>query len=145
MRRGRAAASRSGSVGVLDAGVVLARLDRRRRGHAIVVELFERSRHEQTRLYVSIVNLAEVLQHAREYTDATGLDPVTLLAAYRVELHQPDVDVARRAARLASLDDASLADRFAVATADTLGARLFTTEATLASHCARLKLPVTRV
>lgn len=131
--------------GVLDAGAVLARLDRRRRGHATVVDLLERCRRNELALHMSVVNLAESLEHGREYAAATGLDVVTLLAAYHVQVHRPDVDVARRVARLATLEDASLGDRFALATADILRARLFTTDTTLAGHCARVQVPATRL
>ena len=130
---------------MLDAGVVLTRLDRRRRGHALVVELFDRCQRDEISLYVSVVNLAEALQHARAYVEATGLDVVTLLRACHIQLHRPDADTARRVARLASLPDASLADRVAVATADALSARLFTTDAALAGHRGRLGVPITRI
>jgi predicted nucleic acid-binding protein len=136
--------SRSAAAGVVDAGVVLARLDRRRRSYARVTELFNRSARRDTTLYLSIVNLAEVLQHGRRYSEATGLDLVALLAAFRVELHRPDVGVARRVAELATLEDTSLADRFAAATAEALDARLYTTDSTLVTALRRRKVPVTR-
>jgi len=143
MTRGGSPGRANDRVGVLDAGVVLARLDRKRRGHATIVDLLDRCRRDRIALHLSTVNLAEVLQHAAEYAAATGMDLVALLAAFHVQLHRPDVDVARRAARLAALEDTSLADRFALATAEALAARLFTTDASLAAHRRRLKVPVT--
>ena len=145
MKRGGALASVSDRVGVLDAGAVLARLDRRRRGHATVVDLMDRCRRDVVSLHVSVVNLAEALQHAADYSAATGLDIVTLLAGYHVQLHRPDVQIARRAARLATLHDSSLADRFALATAEALAARLFTTDAVVAACRGRVRIPITRL
>jgi len=136
--------SRSVAVGVVDAGVVLARLDRRRRSHGRIAELFQRSALGRIALYLSVVNLAEVLQHGRRYSEATGVDLVAFVAAFRVNLHRPDVDVVRRVARLAEIEDTSLADRFAAATAEALDARLYTTASTLATALRRRKVPVTR-
>ncbi len=117
--------------GVLDAGVVLARLDRERRSHAEVVGLLNASADGRIRLWISVVNLAEVLEHSRDYRRATGVDPVAVLDAFRVSLHAPDLATARRVAELSAIEDASLGDRFAVATADVLGARLYTTDRAL--------------
>jgi hypothetical protein len=89
------------------------------------------------------VNLAEVLQHAHPYTKATGIDPITVLRASRIAIDSPGLDVARGVARLGSIDDASLADRFAIATAQILGARLHTTDTSLATIGRRLRVPVT--
>ena len=130
-------------VGVLDAGVVLTRLDRRRRAHPAVVALFDRSARHGDRLHISVVNLAEVLHHARDYTEATGIDPVAVLRACGVAIDSPDIEAARRVARLASLADTSLADRFALATALMRHARLHTTDTTLAGFARRLRVPVT--
>lgn len=131
------------SVGVLDAGILLVRLDRRHRSHRQVVELLDRSAKGEIVLHISIVNLAEVLQHARDYTRETGLDPVALAHSFRVRLHAPNVDVARAAANLSALEDASLADRFAAATAEVLGARLHTTDTALSEALRRRKRLVT--
>jgi predicted nucleic acid-binding protein len=92
---------------------------------------------------VSVVNLAEVLQHSRDYVKATGVDPVSLLEGFRIAIHVPDVALARRVAELASLEDTSLADRFAAATAEALGARLYTTDSMLAAALKPRRLPVT--
>jgi predicted nucleic acid-binding protein len=89
------------------------------------------------------VNLAEVLQHAREYSKATGLDPVALLSAFKVAIHFPDIEVARKVAALTSRTGLSLADRFAAATAEIIGGRLFTTDRALARAQAKRGFRVT--
>jgi len=134
----------STNVGVLDAGVVLVRLDRRHRSHAVVSELFARAADSRLVLHLSVVNLAEVLQHSLRHARATGLDVVAMLCAFSVSLHRPDTEVARRAAALASWPHTSLADRFAAATAAALAARLYTTDGALADSLERERLPVTR-
>ena len=131
------------NVGVVDAGVILSRLDRRRRSHAKAVALFERGGRRTTRLHMSIVNLAEALQHSRSYREATGVDLVAVLGGFDVTIALPDVDMARRVADLSVLGDASLADRFALATAQALGARLHTTDRVLAGLARRCRLPTT--
>jgi predicted nucleic acid-binding protein len=133
----------SGRAGVLDAGVVLARLDRRRRSHAEIAALLNESSKGRVRLWISVVNLAEVLEHSRDYRRATGLDPVALLEAFRVTIHSPDLETARRVAELSTIEDASLGDRFAVATADVLGARLYTTDRALGSALRKHRRNVT--
>ena len=143
MKRGEGSAPGRVPEGVLDAGVVLVRIDSRRRSHAEVVRLFRRSESGAVRLSVSAVNLAEAFQHSREYAAATGLDLVSLLTAFRVAVHAPDAEVARRVAALAALPDSSLADRFAAATAEALGARLYTTDVALARALRKRRLPVT--
>lgn len=130
------------TVGVVDAGVVLVRLDRRRRAHQRVVQLFDRCARKRTALSLSVVNLAEVLHHGQRYSRATGIDLVALVTGFRIDLQAPDADVARKAAALAWVPDLSLADRFAVATAQALGARLHTTDAALARLLERRKVAV---
>ena len=119
-------------VGVLDAGVILAVLDDRHPAHGKVRALLARGRQEGRSLHLSSVNLAEALQHGRPITQASGLDLVALLEAFDVTVHRPDVAVARVVASLARLPRASLADRFAAATAVVLGGRLHTTDRALA-------------
>ena len=133
----------SESVGVVDAGVILTRLDRRRRSHVATVALFESSARGAMRLHISVVNLAEALQHSRAYAEATGVDLIAVLAGFDVMLAAPDVNVARRVALLSALGDASLADRFALATAQDLNARLHTTDRVLAGLARRCRLPTT--
>lgn len=131
------------NVGVVDAGVVLTRLDRRRRSHAAAVALFASGVRGATRLHISIVNLAEALQHSRSYSEATGVDVIAVLGGFDVNITAPDVNTARRIAALSALGDASLADRFALATAEALGARLHTTDRVLAGLARRCRLPTT--
>jgi predicted nucleic acid-binding protein len=131
------------NVGVVDAGVILTRLDRRRRSHAATIALFASSARGTAHLHVSIVNLAEALQHSRAYSEATGVDVISVLAGFDVIITAPDVDVARRVAHLSALGHASLADRFALATAQALGARLHTTDRVLAGFARRCRLPTT--
>lgn len=145
MKRGARRGGESTSVGVLDAGIVLVRLDRRYASHTKVCRLFEGSADARLTLQMSTVNLAEVIQHAQCYSQATGLDPVALLHAFSVALHRPDLEVARRAAALASWPDASLADRFAAATAAAVRGRLYTTDRALAEAMRRDRLPVSRL
>ena len=131
------------NVGVVDAGVILTRLDRRRRSHAVTIALFASSARAATRLHMSIVNLAEALQHSRSYSKATGVDLIAVLGGFDVIITAPDVDIARRAADLSGLGDASLADRFALAMAQALGARLHTTDRVLARLARRCRLSAT--
>ena len=132
-------------VGVLDAGLVLAVLDDRHAAHPAALALLGRGRQGTLALQLSAVNLAEAFQHAEPITRASGLDLMSLLESFRVAVHRPDVQVARAVATLASLPRASLADRFAAATAQTLGARLHTTDRALATALrkAGIRLAVT--
>jgi predicted nucleic acid-binding protein len=129
--------------GVLDAGVVLVRLDRNHPSHRKARRLFDRSAQREVLLYISVVNLAEVFHHSREYTKATGLDPMALLGSFNVVVHSPDAEVARQVAALVHLEDASLADRFAAATSGVLNARLHTTDTALARALRKHRKPVT--
>ncbi len=96
-----------------------------------------RSRKALDRLYAACrdgrvarhveVNLAEVLIHTAEYAHASGVDPVTFLTASGLRIHPPDEAIARRGAKLAT----PLADGFAAATAQELGARFHTTDGEL--------------
>ena len=131
------------SAGVVDAGVVLVRLVLQRRSHAVATKLLDRCARGELSLSISVVNLAEVLQHTRRYTQATGLDVVVLLRGYRVAFHSPDVRIARDVAILASAADLSIADRFAIATATALKARVYTTDGVLARALEDRRLPVT--
>ena len=88
---------------------------------------------------ISVVNLAEVLIHTADLSRGTGVDVIALLTASRVRIHQPDEAVARRVARLRT----SLADGFAAATAQELGARLHTTDAELVRQLRGTRLPIT--
>jgi predicted nucleic acid-binding protein len=130
------------NVGVVDAGIVLTRLDRRRRSHAATVTLFESSLRGTASLHLSVVNLAEALQHAQAHADDTGVDVVAVLSGFGVAIAVPDVGTARSVAALSRrLVDVSLADRFALATAQALGARLHTTDRVLAGVARRCRVP----
>ena len=133
----------SENAGVVDAGVILTRLDRRRRSHAATVALFASCARGALRLHISTVNLAEALQHSRAYREATGVDVVAVLRGFSVVITPPDVDIARRVADLSALGDASLADRFALATTQALGTRLHTTDRVLAQLARRCHVPTT--
>ncbi len=133
----------SASAGVVDAGVILTRLDRRRRSHPEALALFERSSRGTLELHISVVNLAEALQHTAAYTHATGVDVIAVLNGFRVAIHRPDVELAQAVATLSTLEDASLADRFALGTAKLLGARLHTTDRVLAAMARRCRIPST--
>jgi len=143
MRAGARRESTSGTNGVLDAGVVLARLDPTRRGHRRAIALLDPGASRRAALHISAVNLAEALQHSRAYSRETGVDLVALLSSFAVSVHAPDVEVARRAAALAAWPEASLADRFAAATAEHLRARLYTTDGVLAAAARRHGLACT--
>jgi PIN domain nuclease of toxin-antitoxin system len=133
------------NVGVLDAGVVLTRLDPARRGAREVDRLFRLPERAPGSLLLSTVNLAEVLEHTADYTKSTGIDLPALLEAMGVRFHSPDAAAARAVARLSRLRGLSLADRFAVATAELHSARLHTSDRELAAAVRRasLRVPVT--
>lgn len=126
-------------VGVIDAGVAVGWLHRRHRAFPRIERLFAACRGGEIRLVMSVVNLAEVLTHTAELSRTTGVDPVALLTACGVQFHSPDEAVARRVARLRT----SLADGFAAATAQQLGARLHTTDRELLRPIAGTRLSVT--
>ena len=88
---------------------------------------------------IFVVNLAEVLLHTADLSRATGVDAVALLRASAVRIHSPDEAIARRVARLRS----SLADTFAAATAQELGARLHTTDRELVRQLRGARLAIT--
>lgn len=127
------------SVAVIDAGVAIGWMQGRHRSLARIDRLLRAGRTGQTELVISVVNLAEVLLHTGELSRATGVDAVALLTANRVRMHQPDEAVARRVARLRT----SLADGFAAATAQELGARLHTTDSDLVDQLRGVRLPIT--
>jgi predicted nucleic acid-binding protein len=127
------------SVAVIDAGVAIGWMQGRHRSLARIDRLLRAGRTGQTELVISVVNLAEVLLHTGELSRATGVDAVALLTANRVRMHQPDEAVARRVARLRT----SLADGFAAATAQELGARLHTTDSDLVDQLRGARLPIT--
>ena len=127
------------SVAVIDAGIAIGWIQGRHRSLPKLDRLLRAGRNGQTELVISIVNLAEVLRHTAELARATGVDAVVLLTASRVRIHQPDEAIARRVAKLPT----SLADGFAVATAQELRARLHTTDAELIRQLRGVRVPIT--
>jgi predicted nucleic acid-binding protein len=127
------------SVAVIDAGIAIGWMQGRHRSLAKLDRLLRAGRSGRTELVISVVNLAEVLLHTAELARATGVDAVVLLTASRVRVHQPDEAIARRVAKLPT----SLADGFAAATAQELGARLHTTDAELIRQLRSTRLAVT--
>ena len=127
------------SFAVIDAGIAIGWMQGRHRSLAKLDRPLRSCRNGQTELVISVVNLAEVLMHTAELSRATGVDVVALLTASRVRVHQPDEAIARRVAKLRT----SLADGFAAATAQELGARLHTTDAELVRQLRGTRLPIT--
>jgi predicted nucleic acid-binding protein len=127
------------SVAVIDAGIAIGWIQGRHRSLTRLDRLLRDGREGRVDLVISVVNLAEVLLHTAELSRTTGVDPVTMLTASRVHVHQPDEAVARRVARRRT----SLADGFAAATAQELGGRLHTTDAELVRQLRGTRVPVT--
>ena len=127
-------------MGVIDAGIAIGWIRGGHRSAAKLDSLFRSVRANHIALYVSAVNLAEVLIHTAEWSRATGADAVALLRASGVRIHLPDEAIARRVARL----DTSLADGFAAATAQELGSRLHTTDGELVRQLRGTRLAVTQ-
>jgi len=127
------------SVAIIDAGIAIGWMKGRHRSRAKFDRLLRACRNGQTELVISVVNLAEVLMHTAELSRATGVDAVLLLTASRVRVHHPDEAIARRVAKLRT----SLADGFAAATAQELGARLHTTDAEQVRQLRGARLPIT--
>ncbi|HJW70561.1 MAG TPA: PIN domain-containing protein [Candidatus Binatia bacterium] len=128
------------NVAVIDAGIAIGWTQGRHRSLAKLDRLLRAGRSGRIELVISVVNLAEVLLHTADLARATGVDTVALLTASRVRMHQPDEAIARRVAKLPT----SLADGFAAATAQELGARLHTTDAELIRQLRATRLAITR-
>jgi predicted nucleic acid-binding protein len=126
-------------VGVVDANIVIGWMQGAHRSAAKIERLFASCRAGHVELFISVVNLAEVVRHTLDLSKATGVDPVTLLSGTKVNLHRPDEAVAFRVARL----PCSLADGFAAATALELGARLHTSDRELAAQLKGRAVPLT--
>ena len=125
--------------GVIDAGVAIGWIKGGHRSVRRLESLFTSCRLGRKGLVISTVNLAEVFIHTFAWTKATGGDPLSFLRASGVRVHLPDEVVARRVARL----PASLADGFAAATAQELGARLHTTDSELKDRLRGFPIPIT--
>lgn len=127
------------SVGVIDAGIAISWIRGATRSHKELENLYSASRKGKVSLVISTVNLAEVLIHTEKVSRASGVDPVSFLKASGVRIHAPDEAIARRVAKL----DTSLADGFAAATAQELGARLHTTDTELVRQLRHTRLAIT--
>lgn len=126
-------------VGIIDAGVAIGWYQGRQRSLARITRLFDSCRSGQTALFISVVNLAEVLKVTTALARDSGTDPLTMLRAAGVQLHQPDEAVAHRVSKLRC----SLADGFAAATAMELGARLHTTDTELVRQLKHVRVQIT--
>ncbi len=105
---------------VLDTDVVIAALDRRDAHHVRAAAAITAMIESDTELLLSLVNYAETLVKPAE-NETTLRSAVGALAALGIRLVAPSPAIARDAARHRSLD-ISLADGFAIATAQARGA-----------------------
>ena len=115
---------------VLDTDVVIAALDRRAAHHKRAATAINAMIDSETPLLLSIVNYAETLVRPAE-NEQTLRAAVNALAALGIRLVSPSPAIARDAARHRALN-ISLADGFAIATAQARGA-------TVASFDARVR------
>ena len=127
------------TVGVIDAGIAIGWIRRGHRSQEKLDRLYAACRNGEVTLAISIVNVAEVLLHAEEVSRRSGVDSLAFLKAAGVRIHPPDEAIARRVAKLRT----SLADGFAAATAQELGARLHTTDRELVRQIKGSRLAVT--
>jgi predicted nucleic acid-binding protein len=106
----------------LDTDVVIAALDRADAHHAAAARAFELWADEGAELILCTVNYAEALVRPAqdEHTLRAAVDAIASLG---IRLYAPDAALARNAARCRALG-VSLADGFAVATAERVGADL---------------------
>jgi predicted nucleic acid-binding protein len=105
---------------VLDTDVVIAALDRRDAHHAHAAAAITAMIGAETELLLSLVNYAETLVKPAE-SEATLRSAIGALAALGIRLVAPSPAIARDAARHRGLN-ISLADGFAIATAQARGA-----------------------
>ena len=105
---------------VLDTDVVIAALDRRDAHHRRAATAINAMIDSETPLLLSIVNYAETLVRPAE-NEQTLRAAVNALAALGIRLVPPNPTIARDAARHRGLD-ISLADGFAIATAQSRAA-----------------------
>lgn len=109
---------------VLDTDVVIAALDRADAHHRAAARAFGRWADEGVALLLCTVNYAEALVRPAEEEQAMRA-AVDAIASLGVRLHVPDATLARNAARRRALG-ISLADGFALATAERANAQLAT-------------------
>lgn len=107
---------------VVDTDVVIAALDRRDAHHAAAAAAVTAMIDGGTELLLSLVNYAETLVRPAEYED-TLRSAIDALSALGIRLVAPTAAIARDAARHRRLS-ISLADGFAIATAQARGATL---------------------
>ncbi len=105
---------------VLDTDVVIAALERRDAHHTRAAAAITAMIAAETELLLSLVNYAETLVKPTE-SEATLRSAVGALAALGIRLVAPSPAIARDAARHRGLN-ISLADGFAIATAQARGA-----------------------
>jgi len=105
---------------VLDTDVVIAALDRRDAHHTRAAAAITAMIAAETELLLSLVNYAETLVKPAE-SEATLRSAVGALTALGIRLVAPSPAIARDAARHRGLN-ISLADGFAIATAQARGA-----------------------
>lgn len=107
---------------MLDTDVVIAALDRADAHHGAAVAAFERLVAERVELLLCTVNYAEALVRPAE-EERSLRAAVDAIASLGIRLLAPDAALARNAARRRGLG-ISLADGFALATAERAGADL---------------------
>ncbi len=107
---------------VLDTDVVIAALDRADAHHVAATRAFERWAGEGAELLLCTVNYAEALVRPAQ-DDRTMRAAVDAISSLGIRPHAPDAALARNAARHRALG-ISLADGFALATAERVGACL---------------------
>jgi len=107
---------------VLDTDVVIAALDRRAAHHERAATAITAMIDADTELLLSLVNYAETLVKPAE-TEPTLRAAIGALTALGIRLVAPTASIARDAARHRGLN-ISLADGFAIATAQARGASL---------------------
>jgi predicted nucleic acid-binding protein len=107
---------------VLDTDIVIAALDRADAHHAAAAAAFERFTAEATELVICTVNYAEALVRPAEDERSLRV-AVDAMASLGIRTSSPDAALARVAARRRALG-ISLADGFALATAERVGADL---------------------
>jgi predicted nucleic acid-binding protein len=107
---------------VLDTDVVIAALDRADAHHAATASAFERFSGDGIELLLCTVNYAESLVRPAEDERDLRL-AVDAIASLGIRLLAPDAALARNAARRRALG-ISLADGFALATAERAGAEV---------------------
>ena len=108
---------------VLDTDVVIAALDRRDTHHAQAASAITAMLQAEVELLLSLVNYAETLVKPAQ-SDDTLRAAIDALSALGIRLVPPTTAMARDAARHRAVNDISLADGFAIASAHARAASL---------------------